>query len=381
MTTSGGGSISPYQTKNGRKWEVRWRGDQGESRRKKGFDTKKAATLWLAENRVQRATGTYIDESAGRVTIGALWETFIATKEVEDKATTASKIRFSWSTYVEPRWSRVQVGAVKTSAVRLWVAELQKAGVGPATIETAVNTLRGCIEVAVEDNLVARNVASGVKAPRRNLTERTYLDAAQVRMLADEMPDHLSSTVVWWLCLTGTRWGEMAELRVRDLQTLRCRASIERAMAEVEGVATVSTPKTSEVRQIAYPESLGPDLARLMEGRGRDELVFSRDGRTYLRVANFRRRVWYPAVERCQQVDPEFPRLNPHGARHTAASLMIQSGASIKVVQRQLGHSSAAMTLDQYGHLYEDDLDEVAGRLDRVRRGLGVASTVSEALG
>lgn len=381
MTTSGGGSVSPYQTRTGRKWECRWRDDQGASKRKKGFDTKKAATLWLAENRVQRATGTYIDESAGRVTVGTLWETFIAAKEVEVKATTASKVRFSWSTYVEKRWGGVQVRAVKTSAVRLWVAELQRAGVGPATIETALNTLRGCIEVAVEDHLVARNVASGVKAPRRNSTERTYLDASQVRLLADEMPDHLSATVVWWLCLTGTRWGEMAELRVRDLQTLRCRASIERAMAEVEGVATVSTPKTSEVRQIAYPQSLSADLARLMEGRGRDELVFSRDGRTYLRVANFRRRVWYPAVERCQQVDPLFPRLNPHGARHTAASLMIQSGASIKVVQRQLGHASAAMTLDQYGHLYEDDLDEVAGRLDRVRCGLGVASTVSGALG
>ncbi|MBR7551785.1 site-specific integrase, partial [Mycobacterium tuberculosis] len=81
--------------------------------------------------------------------------------------------------------------------MRLWVAELQKAGVGPATIEAAVNTRRGRIAVAVEDHLVARNVASGVKAPRRNSTERTYLDATQVRMLADEMPDHLSATVVW----------------------------------------------------------------------------------------------------------------------------------------------------------------------------------------
>jgi hypothetical protein len=49
--------------------------------------------------------------------------------------------------------------------------------------------------------------------------------------------------------------------------------------------------------------------------------------------------------------------LRIHDLRGTAASLMISSGANIKAVQRQLGHVSAAMTLDLYGHLYEDDLD------------------------
>jgi hypothetical protein len=44
---------------------------------------------------------------------------------------------------------------------------------------------------------------------------------------------------------------------------------------------------------------------------------------------------------------------------------MISSGANIKAVQRQLGHASAAMTLDLYGHLYEDDLDTLSDALDR----------------
>ena len=44
---------------------------------------------------------------------------------------------------------------------------------------------------------------------------------------------------------------------------------------------------------------------------------------------------------------------------------MISSGASIKAVQRQLGHASATMTLDLYGHLYDDDLDALADALDR----------------
>ena len=59
------------------------------------------------------------------------------------------------------------------------------------------------------------------------------------------------------------------------------------------------------------------------------------------------------------------PDLHPHQLRHTAASLAIASGADVKVVQQMLGHASATMTLDTYGHLFEDRLDEVGDALDR----------------
>jgi hypothetical protein len=52
------------------------------------------------------------------------------------------------------------------------------------------------------------------------------------------------------------------------------------------------------------------------------------------------------AVARCQQADPAFPRITAHALRHTATSLAISAGANVKVVQRMLGHESAAMTLD-----------------------------------
>jgi Phage integrase family len=55
---------------------------------------------------------------------------------------------------------------------------------------------------------------------------------------------------------------------------------------------------------------------------------------------------------------------DPHALRHTAASLAIASGANVKVVQQMLGHKSATMTLDLYGHLFPDQLDQVAEHLD-----------------
>jgi len=52
----------------------------------------------------------------------------------------------------------------------------------------------------------------------------------------------------------------------------------------------------------------------------------------------------------------------------TSASLAIAAGADVKVVQSMLGHADASMTLNVYGHLFPDRLDEVADKLDAWRR-------------
>ncbi len=56
--------------------------------------------------------------------------------------------------------------------------------------------------------------------------------------------------------------------------------------------------------------------------------------------------------------------LTPHDLRHTAESLAMSAGANVEAVQRLLGHASAAMTLDIYSGLFDDDLDAVAERLN-----------------
>jgi len=65
-------------------------------------------------------------------------------------------------------------------------------------------------------------------------------------------------------------------------------------------------------------------------------------------------------VRRCGESDPDFPTLTAHDLRHTAASLAIHGGANVTVLQRMLGHASAAMTLDVYADLFDSDLDAVA---------------------
>ena len=73
--------------------------------------------------------------------------------------------------------------------------------------------------------------------------------------------------------------------------------------------------------------------------------------------SNFRHRFFDPAVTRAGLAP-----LTPHDLRDTAASLAVAAGASVKAVQRMLGHASAAMTLDVYAGLF-DELDDVADRM------------------
>lgn len=79
---------------------------------------------------------------------------------------------------------------------------------------------------------------------------------------------------------------------------------------------------------------------------------------------------WFAgARRRASESDPTFPPgVTLHDLRHTAASLATSAGANVKAVQRMLGHASAAMTLDTYADLFDDDLDAVASALDEAKK-------------
>ncbi|MGV0157137.1 tyrosine-type recombinase/integrase [Rhodococcus sp. GB-02] len=66
------------------------------------------------------------------------------------------------------------------------------------------------------------------------------------------------------------------------------------------------------------------------------------------------------------------PRVTPHDLRDTAASLAVSAGANVKALQKMLGHASAAMTLDVYTDLFDDDLDAVGLALSEARTKSGV---------
>jgi integrase len=146
-------------------------------------------------------------------------------------------------------------------------------------------------------------------------------------------------------------------LRWGSVDSARRRVRVKASATEVSGRLEWGTPKTHEARTVIVPRFV---IDRLGPRGESDELVFFATKGGPLRNSNFRRTVWNPAVEASGMPAD----LVPHDLRDTAASLMIGAGASIKAVQRALGHASAAMTLDTYGGLFEDDLEDLADRLE-----------------
>ncbi|WP_431869289.1 tyrosine-type recombinase/integrase [Nocardiopsis eucommiae] len=105
------------------------------------------------------------------------------------------------------------------------------------------------------------------------------------------------------------------------------------------------------VRTVPIPPSLVADLTPLVQGRDKDSYVFTTRRGTCLRAANRRAKEFDQAVR-----DAGFDGLGltPHKLRHTTASLAIAAQTDVKVVQHMLGHKSATVTLDVYGHLFPD---------------------------
>jgi integrase len=280
-------------------------------------------------------------------------------------AKTAASRRSAWTSRVEPQWGDTLVVDVRTAAIRAWINAMVAEGAGTPIIENAFGVLRQVLGAAVEDRRIPRNPCEGVRLPKRNHADRGYLSHQQVVALSSAVGRQ--SEVVRFLAYTGLRWGEMAALRVQDFDMLRRRVNVSRSVTESGGLVW-STPKSWERRSVPFPSVLCDELAGLMIGKSRDDLVFTDQRGGVLRNSNWRARVFRPAVVACQATDDSFPTITPHDLRHTAASLAVSARANVKAVQRMLGHAKASMTLDTYADLFDEDLDGVADRLDEAIR-------------
>jgi integrase len=110
-------------------------------------------------------------------------------------------------------------------------------------------------------------------------------------------------------------------------------------------------------RSVPVPAFVLDELSRQCKGKAQSALVFG-NGTDYLRRP--KPDGWFAwAVHRAGIRDA----ITPHDLRHTCASLAVSAGANVSALQRMLGHRSAALTLDVYSDLFDDDLDAVASAL------------------
>lgn len=356
------GSITAYESAAGKRYRVRYRKPDHSQTDKRGFRTKREAELFLAAVEMKKATGEYIDPTGARVTVGRLGPSWLASR-AHLKPSSTYVYESAWRLHVEPRWGSAMIGAIRHSEVQTWITELgagseRKKPKSPTIVRRSHDILAGILDGAVRDHLIASNPARGVKLPRRVSREHVYLTNEQVARLL--MACRENAPIVATLAYTGLRWGEASALRVRDVDTSRRRLSVVENAVYVNGSIVVGTPKTHERRSVPYPAFLETPLAEACAGKRRDDLIFDDGSGMHRKTPTMARNSWWDRA----LLESELPPMTIHDLRHTAASLAVSAGANVKAVQRMLGHASAAMTLDTYSDLFDDDLDAVADRLD-----------------
>ncbi|MEJ6019164.1 tyrosine-type recombinase/integrase [Corynebacterium sp. H113] len=324
---------------------------------KQGFRTKDEAQAWAAKNTLAINSGTWVHEARGKITIGELGQRWLS-MQTHLKPSTYRTTESAWRVHVKPYWGEWQISKIKPSDVQHWVSSSQS---GASTVRKAHDCLRQILAMAVLDGDLPTNPASGLKLPKKPKSAKTYLTIEQLQQLADEATKH--KELIWLLGTVGLRWGEASALRVRDVNVLRRRINIEHNAVTVGKEIIIGTPKTHEKRTVAVPKYVMAMIAPLLENKNPESLLWERAVGGPLPNPSFPD-WYYGAVSRCMEKYEGFPYVTPHGLRHVAAGLMVSSGASVKVVQRQLGHASAAMTLDVYADLFDGDLDEVADSMD-----------------
>ena len=345
--------------KRGDRWVGFYRDAAGKRHTNGKFHRKRDADRWEEEQKAAIRNDVWVDPGRSKQTVGQWAETWMAGR-VHLKPKTLASYRSLLTTQVLPTWEAVPLTKIRRSDVVAWVAAMRATGLSASRTRQAYHLLTSMLEDAVKDSRLARNPAAGVDLPRLPKSERRYLTHAQLAELADGSGPHRLLVLV--LGYTGLRWGEAAALRARRVDLLRGRIEVAESVTDVDGRMVFGPPKSHARQRVPVPRFLRDDLAVQLADRAPDDLVFPSQVGTPLRVQNFRRSHFDRAAAAAG-----LKGLVPHELRHTAASLAIASGASIKGVQSMLGHASAAMTLDRYGHLFGDELDAVADRMDAAR--------------
>jgi len=367
------GSIEPYDTAKGRRYRVIYRRPDHLQTQKRGFTTKRSAQLFLAGIEVDKNRGAYVDPSKTRATVDAWMRVWLTTRR-DLRATTRTRVEGIIANHISPQIGRIPIGELNRLRVQEWAANLPGS---PESVRKVANVLSGALQLAVDDGRLPANPAQRLKLPKKVKTAKHYLSHDQVAALAGAVggrahgSDYGYEVLVLTLAYCGLRWGELAGLRVADVDLNHRRLAVRQTVVEDKGYQRVEAPKDYEHRSIPIPGFLVEMLERQIRGRTAMQPVFyGIRTKTWLRNHAFRKGWFDPAA-----TEIGLDGLTPHELRHTAASLAVSAGANVKAVQqRMLVHASASITLDVYADLFDEDLDSVATALDQMARKSDIAT-------
>jgi integrase len=326
------------------------------------FQTKGDARAWLALHHAEIISGKWKPRTAdSSVTFGRYAATWIADRPLKPRT------RYHYQQLLDqrllPRFGSLRPAQITPDMVRAWHADMGDST--PTLRAHCYGLLRSILATAVHDELISANPCHIRGAGNSKRVHKvTALTLPELASLVDAMPErYRPMTLLAAWC--GLRFGELTELRRKDIDLANGVIHVRRAVTRVAGEFIVGTPKSDAgVRDVAVPPHLVPmlreHLSRNITG-GREGLLFPAVGNPtrHLAPASLYR-VFYPARQAAGR-----PDLRWHDLRHTGAVLAASTGASLAELMARLGHSTPQAAL-RYQHASHGRDQEIAALLSKL---------------
>lgn len=344
----------PGIEKRGTRWRARAFHDSREFT--KTFDTQDEAIRWKREQERALERGEWVDPKLSSITFeewSKLW--------LKAKTNLAPRTKRGYiarlNSHLLPAFGKRKLTSITNNEISQWIASSVERGVGLVVLRQSHGVLRQIFNSALLDGRLNRNPAIGVPLPRVKRTEKRALSPQELFDLANTCKGF--EMLVKFAGMTGLRWGEIAALQCKDVSLLNRTIFVGKSFSDgLRGEKILGATKTHQSRVVPFPKELLPEIQKLVESRNPESHLFSMPGEGSLDYNNFMNRIFRPAMRSLGMEGVSF-----HTLRHTAASLLISQGTPITTVSGILGHASTQMTLDVYGHLYEDDAMTYMDRL------------------
>jgi len=255
---------------------------------------------------------------------------------------------------------RRPLGEITTDELRGFLGALS---CGPSARAAVYRLLAKAMNQAVREGLLNRSPLRAIPKPKEQPREIRPLESRQVEALANAANPRYRVPVLVAGYL-GLRAGEIGGLRLQDIDFEKSTLAVVRATYREGGKRVLGDVKTPAARRrISVPLSLMEEIGRHVEffPPAEDGRIFTApSGALLVNIV-----LWKALADAARRVGIPRPRF--HDLRHTCASLMIAEGAHPKMVQARLGHSSIAITMGTYVHLFPSADEELATAMNEVR--------------
>ena len=311
------------------------------------FATRGDAAAWLARAQSDQDRGVFVDPRAGRITLAAFAERFLAERVLADR--TRETYRGLLDGHVLPTLGGLDIGQLAPGTVRGWYARLARAH--PSTAAKAYRLLRTMMNTAVADELILRNPCRIDGAGRESAPERPIATLTELEQLVAAMPARFRAMILL-ACWCHLRKGELCALRRRDIDLVRSSVTVAQSLQQLRnGTLVVKAPKTAAGRRtVAIPPHVLPALTTHLEtftAADPDALVFTGERGGPLRPHVLQKH-WARA-----RLAAGRPDLHLHDLRHTGNTWAAATGASTRELMARMGHANQGAAL-RYQHATED---------------------------